>query len=191
MIPRGRIKKPIHITGVRELTQADLAVLAEPRAPLSRIKRIRHSHHRVAEMLGCGFSLGQVALATGYSYERVASLSIDPAIQELASSYRERRSEALADAHAETQRLMMKNLLASQRHISDTYDELDEDSELMPPKTALAIGSDMADRLGFSRHTMQTNVNVDFGRALDNAVRRTAKVIEANAAPALTMKRRI
>jgi hypothetical protein len=180
-IPRGRIKLPIEITSDRELTKEDLKLLEQPRAKPSRITRIRNSHHRVALLLSYGLSYDEVATATGYSYARIATLAIDPTIQELSAKYQEKRPEKIKELADEVIRQKLELVLVSDRHIRDYYEQLDEDGELAPPRVALAISADNADRVGYGKHTTQTtNINHGFAERLERAINRSGIIIDVS-----------
>jgi hypothetical protein len=169
MIPRGKIAKAPRIKSVRALTKEDLPKLGEKRRDIGRVQRFRDSHHRVARLYARGYKTHEIMMMTGYSYQRLATLSGTPAFQDLIAGYR--LEDVMEEERDEVEYLQRRAMLASLRHMNDHYDELDEVGELMPAKTALAIAADCADRLGYSRHTKSTvDVNV-YADRLDKAIR--------------------
>src|SRR5438105_3835863 len=75
---------------VRELTEGDLALLADP-PPLANTQRplvrIRHRHHQLARLLAGGTAAVEASAITGYSQMRISLLQKDPAFCELMAYY--------------------------------------------------------------------------------------------------------
>lgn len=162
-----------YFTEVTELTREDLGRLRNDRAPVGHPARIRESHHMVARFAAMGMDRVEIARRTGYGVERISILLGAPAMKDLVAVYREKVTERYlesVDAYMET---MFSNMTRAERHISDHLDDLDEAGELLPVKTALSISRDAADRLGYGKHSTQTNVNVDFAERLQRALERT------------------
>lgn len=174
-IPRGKVPAPPpKIASIRAITREDLPRLRQPRdKAVSFPGRLRQSHHRVAELLAMGFGLSQVALLTGYSYNRVATLSTAPAMRELIAIKTATREEMQTIVEDSFREIHGANMLAAARHINDRIAELDEEGELLPIRDALNIVSDGADRFGYGKHTTQTNFNVDFAAKLEAAIARS------------------
>lgn len=162
------------------ITRNDLSALAEA-APGTRnvghVARLKASHHNVARLHAWGMDNKEVAAHTGYTPERISQLVNAPAMQELIASYRarlEEKQEENIDAYLS---LKAQNMIAAERHIADAIAVADEEGELLPIKTALAISADGADRLGYSKRS-QVTVNHEFANALDKAIARSKKVID-------------
>lgn len=79
-------------TQARELKLDDL-LGADTGPPESVVKKMRDSHHAVARLLAEGKRVEEVALITGYSPGRIATLKGDQSFQELLIYYRERQEE--------------------------------------------------------------------------------------------------
>jgi len=187
------MKKPIHIGPVRELTQAETAMLRERRA-MPRIAKLRDAHHQVALLFAMGHTPYEVRDITGYSYERVRTLHADPAFQDLIARKREKVEQTHMDAQAAFAAESVRLRQAAVRHLAQFYEEADEAGETVSPKTSLAIAVEMADRTGFGRHTSSTNVNVAIGEELEERIRKfnAMKQVEVlpGPKPVLPFKRR-
>lgn len=172
----GPTPKPIPLAGApTPLVAADLERLKQPRHVPQAPQRIRDSHHMMARLSAAGLNHKEVAERLGYSRERVQVIVNAPAMQELIATYRakiDERFEEQIDAFIE---LSTRNMMAAQRHIADHISDLDDAGELLPVRVALAISSDSADRVGYGKHSTQTNLNVDFAAQLEKAIARSGK----------------
>lgn len=160
---------------IRELSRDELVRLHERRAASPTIKVIRDSHHQLARLTALGLDRREICEQTGYSYNRLAVLAVDPAFKELVAEKRKTIDQAFAasaDVYAD---LATRNMIAAERHIADQLDQLDAEGELLPIKTALAISRDAADRFGYGKRNTQLNVNVDFAKNLEGMLRRSGK----------------
>jgi hypothetical protein len=89
--PGRRAQEPLSIEFVRVLTPGDLEMLRNPprgeggEAP--RVATLRHTHHRLAQLLAQGHDHATVALITGYSQGRISQLCKDPSFAELLTHY--------------------------------------------------------------------------------------------------------
>jgi len=86
----GRLPSRIGVEYVRDLTQADLEIMAhEPlgsRPPA--LKRLTDRHHSLARLLAAGTPEGEAALILNYDLSRVSIIKNSPAFQELLALYR-------------------------------------------------------------------------------------------------------
>lgn len=85
----GRRTAPVHFEVVRDVNEADLALLAMPgesKAPA--LKKITDRHHTLARLIAQGTSKQDAAAIVGYTLSRVSILLDDPAFKELLSLYR-------------------------------------------------------------------------------------------------------
>jgi hypothetical protein len=171
---RGRAAKPVTATVVRELDEADLALLAEEKGSTTPpLKRLSERHHALARCLASGQSSGDAAIACGYVPSRVSILLADPAFTELVEFYR-------ADVNA--QYLGLHEVLAGLAH--DSARELQErlEDDMSADKKELSVGQLLemtkmgADRTGHGPQTSATNVNinVDLAGRLEAARKRVA-----------------
>lgn len=164
------------ILEITPMVEADLELLRQPSARPS-LTRIKDSHHNVARLLASGLPQWRVAQECGFSIGRLSILVNDPAIQELIAKYRDRVTEQWVENIDEFQRVAIGNMVKAERQLSEALEEADEDGgEKLPPKTLIAIVADRADRFGYGKKTLNTNINVDFAANLEAAIARTKKV---------------
>lgn len=164
----------LRIASIRPICRDDLPRLAKPRdRAVSTPQRMRDSHHNVARLLALGHSHKQVAAITGYSPNRIGQLAAAPAMQDLIARYRGRIDQAFDEAIDAYADLAVRNMLAAERQLSDRLDEADAEGETLPVRELVAITSDRADRFGYPKRAVNTNVNVDFAQRLDAAIARS------------------
>ena len=123
---------------VRDLTQADLTLLAEDGRALTvpqRIDALTHRHHLAARMIADGMAHQEVMYATAYSGSYVTKLKADPAFTELVAYYAEQKDAIYLDVH---QRLGSLGMSAVD-HLQDRLDHLKHvgDDELADAKAAI------------------------------------------------------
>lgn len=97
---RGVKAAPLEISVIRALTEADLPVLANPPPAIQTglgLKELRHSHHRIAQLIAQGMSHVDIAFTTGYSASRISILKGDPAFAELVDYYSQQRDTIFLD----------------------------------------------------------------------------------------------
>lgn len=168
MLHRGRLPKTLHIGEIRELSPEDLLRLRDKRS-VPVVQRLRDPHHRVARLLAFGLRPAEVAAECGYSLARIYTLQADPSVQDLVAKYRgdvnSSHRNALDEYHAEVNSLNRKSLRCLHEH----FDEADEKGELVAFEKALKTFVDTSDRVGISKKTVQTNVNIDFAAKLEKA----------------------
>jgi hypothetical protein len=185
---RGKIAKAPRILAVRVLTREDLARLkTTERSVVNRVKAFRDSHHRLARLCAAGLRHEEILRITGFSYVRLVTLKSDPAFQELITQYRDKVTEAFVASQDEFFETSTSNMLRAERQIEEHLDRADEVGDLLPVKTLMALTSDRADRFGYSKKTINTNINIDFAKRMERmmAQRGQATVIDANSAIAL------
>lgn len=168
----GRGRKPIRpaIGAVRELTAEE--VRAMPRARTEPIQRFRDSHHRMARLFASGLRVSEVAELTGYSVSRVSLFHSSPAFQDLIAEKRKVEDEIARDRITQYNDLILSNGLKAERKLADKLDD-DDESEEMSVRELVSIARDAADRVGLSKRTINTNVNMDFAAMLDRAIERS------------------
>lgn len=203
---RGRLAREPRVLGVRALTREDLACLKLPRAPQGRIKKFRNTHHRLAKLFAAGLPRMQVSELSGLSLTRLSQYANDPAFQELIAQYQPEADAEHAAEVDEYRSLKLENMVKAERQLGEHLDRADDADELLPVSQLLAISSDGADRLGYSKASRQTNEIVDFAKIVEAqmAARGKATVIDATAveekvispptqpyAPASGLRRRI
>jgi|SRR6516162_8836255 hypothetical protein len=148
---------------------------------LDIIERFRFSHHNVAMMFAAGLTVQEISKRTGFTPRRLMMLLDDPTFCELIEHYREPHVESLLKAIPDAIADMEFVRSASVRHLRDKFERADEEGadEISIPNL-IKIHDTMADRTGFSKHTIRTNLNVSFAAQLDRARERsdTVRVIE-------------
>lgn len=179
-IRKGVIPKSREILAIRSLVRDDLEVLREPRAK-NTVAKLRDPHHRVARLIASGLRRGEVVARSGYSYQRVFLLEADPSFQELVAQYRKEVTQAWLDGVDDFYELATSNMLKAERQIAEKLEEADEKGELLPTRDLIAISRDAADRFGYGKKSTNLNVNVDFAAKLEQAIKRSGKVIESAA----------
>lgn len=168
---RGRAKRKIAAEVVRDLTQADLAMLETERGVQPReLTRLRERHHALARALASGLSEGEAAAVTGYDLSRISVLKGDPAFKELLAFYRENVNASYAEMH-ELLAGMSKDAALILR------ERLEDEPEDFGHGQLLEIAKMGADRTGHgpSSTSTQVNVHVDMAERLERARERVAK----------------
>jgi hypothetical protein len=156
---RGRTTAtPLTLTYVRDLTEADLALLAGGARAVSvreRIESLTHRHHLAARMIADGMKLSDVAYATAYSATTIANLRKDPAFRDLLAYYHGQKEQVYLDVHQRLGSLGMAAVDKLQSRIEHLdrlgEDELDDAQEearrkIMPNGTLLQIAEMALDR---------------------------------------------
>ena len=153
--------------------------------PHASFVRFRESHHAIARMFAAGWTISKVSHETGYTRRRLNILLSDPSFQELIAQLHKSLEDKIEDGMDEFYEVHWANAMFAARRLGDRLAEMEENEEHLPVRDYLAIVKDGADRFGYSAKTTRVNVNVDFATALDKAIERTSKVIEAQPAERL------
>jgi len=162
------------IQAVRELTVEDIRGLRKAHTADS-IQRFRDSHHLMARLFASGMRVKEVAEFTGYSISRVSLYHSAPAFQELIAEKRKVVEEVFKDRLTVLNDMILSNGMKAERKLSDKLDD-DDEIEEMSVRELVSIARDAADRVGLSKRTVQTNVNVDFAAMLDRAIARSSQL---------------
>lgn len=99
--PAGREREPLQLEFVRSLNPSDIPAIQSPPPGSSAVvvvKSLRHSHHRLAELIAAGRPPGEIAIVTGYSPGYISSLKGDPAFAELVAYYEFQKKSIFVDA---------------------------------------------------------------------------------------------
>lgn len=175
---KGRTSRPIAATQVRELIEADLALLATERGtkPVP-ITELRARHHALARALAAGMTQNEAAACTGYSVSRVSILCSDPSFRELLEFY---RSEVRGNFDAGLEMMKVGHVVA----VNELVDRIAETPEAVETPDLIKAIATFSDRVGLGPQSKSTNVNVnvDISSRLD-AARRRAGLIEGVALP--------
>lgn len=182
MFGPGRPAAKPNITAVRPLTQAEVDNY-KPDPASNRVKQIRDSHHRVARLMALGLRNFEIAEETGYNTVRISHFRKDPAFQELVNHYRSVEDEAFIAGRDNYYEDVISNRKLSAAEIND---RLQTKADEFTIAQLVAIHADAADRTGYPKRTVATNINVDFAARLDRAVERTMKVIDHEPTPAIS-----
>lgn len=158
----NRNRVPLELGATRELDSGDIAALSTaPAAPAQTLKRLRGSHHKLAQLLSLGCPTAMAAIQTGYSPERISMLQRDPAFKQLLGYYEELGKVAFANI---TERLADVTLDA----LEVLQERIDENPEAISTRDLLEILKATADRSGngptSKSHTINEHRILDAGK---------------------------
>lgn len=118
-----RPKVPVEIEVVRSLTQEDIPAL-QARLPVASpqqlVKTLRHSHHRLAELIAKGLPGEEISLITGYSPSYISNIKNDPAMRELIVYYDNQKQSIFTDG---MERLRVLGIDATEKLAEKLADE--------------------------------------------------------------------
>jgi hypothetical protein len=139
-------------------------------------------------MFAVGMTVQEIVRRTGFTPRRLNILLNDPTFMELIEHYRRPHVEKLKEEIADAYTNMGTAFNGYLRHVIQYLEDHDEADETVPLNHSMKVVSDLGDRIGFSKHTIKTNLNVDFATALDRAIERSGKrpelkVIEGRVEP--------
>ena len=181
---RPRTPAAALIQGVRSLTADDVEATArhvESGASLGvktpNLRAIRHTHHRLAQLLAAGMDEVQAARLCNYGVGRVSILKNDPSFRELLAYYATNVAEEFTDFIRTAADLSMDML-------SRLQEQLDEEPEKFTPDVLLRAISTLADRSGNAptQKNINVNVNTDVAARLRAAESRLRTITPADAA---------
>lgn len=180
----GRVRKPVRMEPLRELTVADLALLEQGRGYKGAppLKKLRDSHHRVARLLAAGKSIGEVCAYTGYSRGRIDQLKVDPTFKDLIEVYRKEGSDQF-NTYTD---MAMENMVRGERLVADSLEAAGDREtalELSELRPVLDIVSQRQDRFGYPAQAVNHNVNHDLAGALEKARKRSGLALPAKEEP--------
>lgn len=165
---KGRAAREIDVEVVRELTEADLALLDTERAiKAPPLKRISERHQALARTIATGTKIGEAAIICGYDISRVSILVHDPTFQELVEFYR-RQANTKAMEFSEQLTALGTEAIAELRN------RLEEEPEFISTGNLAKIVADTADRTGYgpSSNVNQTNIHIHMASRLEAARKR-------------------
>jgi hypothetical protein len=170
---KGRAGKAVSFGTARELSAADLALLASERGVKpTAIVQLRERHHALARCLAGGMSNSEAAIITGYDPSRISILKSDPLFTKLVEDYRTMSSAVTADFVERTNVLALTAVNRMQEAL---------ENEESPPSLAqtLEIAKYAADRTGNAptTKTQNVNVNVNLGDRLRAARERSNAIL--------------
>ena len=149
------------------------------------IERFRFAHHNVAMLFAAGLTIQEIAKRTGFTPRRLVILLDDPTFGQLIEHYRKPYVEKLKEEIPNALEDMDFVRAGAVRQMREHIERADDEGELLPIPHLVKMHGEMADRTGYSKHTLKTVVNVDFATALDRAIERSGKgeLIEGRAKP--------
>lgn len=135
---------------------------------------IRHTHHRLAQLLAGGMDETQAALLCNYTIGRVSVLKSDPAFQNLLAHYSGVVEDKFGDFVTAASDLSM-DMMGRLKEV------LEESPEKLSPSHLLEAIKLLADRSGHApvNRSVNLNVNTDMAQRL-NAARSRRQMIEAS-----------
>lgn len=160
----GRASRPLQAELVREITPADLALLAtEKGVKAAPIVKLRASHHALARCLAGGMKPAEAGMVTGYSASRISVIQADPSFQDLVKLY-----EGEAQSNYEAGMEAMRSL-----HL-DSVELLHErvQAEAIETDELIKVVEKTSDRIGLGPKSTSVQVNVDLSARLEAARRR-------------------
>ena len=186
VLHRGKLANPPRVLSVRPLTRDDMACLRQGNGRVvPRTQVLRATHHRLARLDAAGLRNEEILRISGYSYNRLCTLRQDPAYRELVTNYKQKVDEAYVASLDEFYETSTSNMLRAERQIEEHLDKAEDNDELIPLKTLLAITSDRADRFGYpKKKELNSNVTVDFAKRIESRMAlRQGTVIDAKPNP--------
>lgn len=167
---RGRAAAPMHAEEIRELTSADLTLLASGRGikPIP-LKKLGDRHHLIARLVAQGTKTGEIMAITGMCVSRISILKGDPTFKELVAHYQAVNEGAYADF---TDRATLAALTA----INNIQEKLEDEENPIPVSMELEIAKAFADRTGYApvQKSLAVTANVELGSRLAAAQKRLA-----------------
>lgn len=156
----------------RPLDRSTLDNLGPRDAAPTRVAKFRDSHHAIARCYALGLRDCEVAAQTGYSLSRLSILKSDPAFGDLIERYRsigDLEHQALVNV---MNRVMMRGYTLMDESFEATHDK-GVPLGLGELRPIMDIVSDLADRVGTPKHSVNTQVNLSLGDRIESARKRT------------------
>lgn len=133
----------------------------------SRAKRLRDRHHLIARLVAADIQPQIICKRMGLTWARLEMLrDHTPAFQQLVVEYRTRKEEIAPEDVVD---LLERNMIAAELEIAD---RLAEEPEKFSISELHKVSRDAADRLGYSKHSVNLNVNVTLKDRLEGLRRR-------------------
>lgn len=135
------------------------------------VLRIRDRHHQLARLVAQDIDRDRICKVMGMTRPRLDMLCDQtPAFQELVIYYEGRNIPGQHAAVEEYVDLLERNMIAAELEIAD---RLAEDPTKFSVSELHKVARDSADRLGFSKHSVNLNVNVTLKDRLEGLRRRS------------------
>jgi hypothetical protein len=146
-----------HVTAMNAVLESGAHIGASSYDPAhNTLKALRHTHHRLAQMLAGGMDETIAATLCNYTIARVGQLKANPAFQELLAYYKNTVDVAFMDFATASAELGKDFLMRLQ-------EVLDESPEKFSPSQLLEAYRLIADRTGHAPVNRSVNVNVNHG----------------------------
>lgn len=144
----------------------------DTRGPRSRVTKIRDRHHTIAKLVASDLPKAFICKKMGLSWNTLDLLiNQTPAFAELIAHYRPLMAEQNADAEpGDYMDVLERTMVAAELEIAD---RLAEEPEKLSISELHKISRDAADRLGFSKHSVNLNVNITLAERLEGLRRRS------------------
>lgn len=166
----GRAHRPVEAEVVRDITEADVALLATERGIASKpLQRLRDAHHAIARLVAMGRPGHEIATVTGYSQSRISILKSDPAFQDLVAHYRAQVEEVDLELYSNG---AAKLAAVRDDAVEELHSRLLDEPESFKAGDLLEIVKITADRSGLGPATKSTNVNLNVDLAAQIAAAR-------------------
>jgi len=142
---------------MRELQKSDLDLLGsgETSSVAPPLKKLRQSHHQIAQLLADGVRPVEVSAIVGISQSRISILKADPAFSELLAYYSEQKKEVYLSVHERLKSFAL-----------DVLEELQDRLESDPEKISTTLLNDLLkssmDRAGFGPKTTVDHTHTVF-----------------------------
>lgn len=167
----GRASTHLSVEYVRDLGEADLALLASERGIKPKpVQRLRDRHHALARCLAQGMTNAEASAVTGYDPSRISILLGSPDFKGLVEHYRKIEDSLLGEF---TDRATTLTLTA----MNELQDRIEDAPQEISTTTLLEVVKTGADRIGHAPVTKSLNINanVNLGDRLQAARKRVAK----------------
>lgn len=151
----GRRPEPVEAEVVRELRQADFALLTENRSikPIPILK-VTERHHALARMLSQGSTPSECAIALGYTKSRISVLRQSSAFKELEEIYSDVKDQEFTEVAAKMAGISKDALILIQ-------ERLEEKPEDFSNKELREVATAFTDRTGHGPTSSQVNLNIN------------------------------
>lgn len=160
------------VAKVRMRPAATEPVRDSPSASRSRVTKIRDRHHTIAKLVASDLPKAFICKKMGLSWNTLDLLiNQTPAFAELIAHYRPlmvEQNEGLEPG--DYMDVLERTMVAAELEIAD---RLAEEPEKLSISELHKISRDAADRLGFSKHSINLNVNITLAERLEGLRRRS------------------
>lgn len=157
--PEGALK--------RELTSVDIDLAQSAQGvdlgtEVSVVKRIRHTHHALAQLVAAGRRNEEIGAIMGYSPSYISSLKSDPAFKSLIAFYKHQADEEFRAAQISLHdRLASISMVATE----ELLDRVTDAPEKFSNDQLMDLTKLSADRTGYGPQSRNTNVNLNVNLA--------------------------